>query len=69
MNGSMGVGTFLIWEGALVLAVVVLRLGCLRVADLELMPVAIRRRVDATTRLTPVAAALSVALVVAGMLL
>ena len=67
MRDSLDVGTFLIMEGALVLGLVIARVGCLRVADLALMPAAIRQRVDRMTRLTPVIAAVSVALIVAGL--
>jgi hypothetical protein len=64
----MDVSAVLVWEGALVLGVLVIRTVCLRLVDPDTIPVPLRRRVHVGTRLAPAVAALSLAMVAIGAL-
>ncbi|GAB6984412.1 hypothetical protein [Nocardioides pyridinolyticus] len=62
-------GTFLLAEGALVTALCVARIACLRLVSLEMAPSAIRARIERGTRLVPVILAMAVASMVIGAVL
>jgi hypothetical protein len=69
MSTPMGVSALLVWEGVLVLGVLAVRTVCLRLVNPDDLPGPVRGRVRAGNRLAPAVAALSMAMVMAGLII